>query len=152
MVEDKIIELGYRLPEAPKPLADYVPAVKVDNLIFTSGHVPIVEGEIKIKGKVGAGVSEEEGICAAQVTVLNCLATIKSMIGNLDKIEQIVKLTIFVNSADYFNAQHKIANGASELLTKIFGNMGKHARSAVGVNELPLDAPVEIEMIVKVKN
>ena len=152
MIEDKIKELGYVLPEAPKPLAAYVPAVKVDNLVFTSGQLPMVNGELKIKGKVGAQVSEENGIKAAEICALNCLAAVKSVSGSLDKIEQIVKLTAFVNGADFFTAQPKIANGASELLVKIFGDKGKHARSAVGVSELPLDAPVEIEMIVKLKN
>jgi enamine deaminase RidA (YjgF/YER057c/UK114 family) len=152
MIEDKINELGFKLPEAPKPLAAYIPAVRVGDLVFTSGQGTMVDGELKIKGKIGADISEDEGIHAAEITALNCLAVIKSLVGNLDKIEQIVKLTVFVNSADYFNSQHKIANGASELLVKIFGDKGKHARSAVGVNELPLDTSVEIEMIVKIKN
>ena len=152
MIEDKIKELGYMLPEAPKPLAAYVPAVKVDNMVFTSGQLPTENGVLKIKGKVGAQVSEEDGIKAAEICALNCLSAVKSIIGSLNKIEQIVKLTAFVNSSDYFTSQPKIANGASELLVKIFGEKGKHARSAVGVSELPLDAPVEIEMIVKVKN
>ena len=152
MIEDKIKELGLQLPEASKPLAAYVPAVKIDNLVFTSGQLPMVNGELKIKGKVGAQVSEENGIKAAEICALNCLAAVKSVSGSLDKIEQIVKLTAFVNGADFFIAQPKIANGASELLVKIFGDKGKHARSAVGVSELPLDAPVEIEMIVKLKD
>jgi enamine deaminase RidA (YjgF/YER057c/UK114 family) len=152
MIEDKIKELGLQLPEAPKPLAAYVPAVKIDNLVFTSGQLPMVNGELKIKGKVGAQVNEENGIKAAEICALNCLAAVKAVSGSLDKIEQIVKLTAFVNGADFFTAQPKIANGASELLVKIFGDKGKHARSAVGVSELPLDAPVEIEMIVKLKD
>lgn len=151
MIEDKIKELGYQLPEAPKPLAAYIPALKVDNLVFTSGQLPFVNGELKLKGKVGAQVTEENGIKAAEICALNCLAAIKSVTGSLDKIDQIVKLTAFINSSDFFTAQPKIANGASELLVKIFGDKGKHARSAVGVSELPLDAPVEIEMIVKLK-
>ncbi len=152
MVEDKIKELGLQLPEAPKPLAAYVSAVKVDNLVFTSGQLPIENGVLKIKGKIGSQLNEEEGIKAAEICTLNCLSVIKDVIGSLDKIEQVVKLTAFVNCADYFTSQPKIANGASELLVKIFGDNGKHARSAVGVSELPLDAPVEIEMLVKVKN
>lgn len=152
MIEDKITELGYKLPEAPKPLAAYVPAIKVDNLVFTSGQLPTENGELKYKGKVGAQVNEEDGVKAAEICVLNCLSVIKSVAGSLDNIEQVIKLTAFVNGADYFTGQPKIANGASELLTKIYGDKGKHARSAVGVSELPLDAPVEIEMIVKVKN
>jgi enamine deaminase RidA (YjgF/YER057c/UK114 family) len=152
MVEDKIKELGLQLPEAPKPLAAYVSAVKVDNLVFTSGQLPIENGVLKIKGKIGSQLNEEEGIKAAEICTLNCLSVIKGVIGSLDKIEQVVKLTAFVNCADYFTSQPKIANGASELLVKIFGDNGKHARSAVGVSELPLDAPVEIEMIVKIKS
>ena len=152
MIEDKIKELGYVLPEAPKPLAAYVPALKVDNLVFTSGQLPTESGVLKLKGKIGAAISEEDGVRAAEICALNCLSVIKSLAGSLDKIEQIVKLTAFVNGADFFTAQPKIANGASELLVKIFGDKGKHARSAVGVSELPLDAPVEIEMIVKLKD
>jgi enamine deaminase RidA (YjgF/YER057c/UK114 family) len=152
MIEDKIKELGYVLPEAPKPLAAYVPALKVDNLVFTSGQLPTESGVLKLKGKIGAAVSEEDGVHAAEICALNCLSVIKSVTGSLDKVEQVVKLTAFINSADYFTGQPKIANGASELLVKIFGDKGKHARSAVGVSELPLDAPVEIEMIVKIKN
>ena len=150
MIEDKIKELGFELPDAPKPLAAYVPALKVDNLVFTAGQLPTQKGVLKIAGKVGAEVDEEDGQKAAEICALNCLSVIKGVVGDLDKIEQVVKLTVFVNSADYFTGQPKIANGASELLVKIFGDKGKHVRSAVGVNELPLNAPVEIEMIVKV--
>ena len=150
MIEDKIKELGYELPEAPKPLAAYIPALVVDNLVFTAGQLPTVKGELKAKGKVGSDVSEDDARTAAEISALNCLSVIKSVIGNLDFIEQVVKLTVFVNSADGFTAQPRVANGASELLSKIFSEKGKHVRSAVGVNELPLNAPVEIEMIVKI--
>jgi enamine deaminase RidA (YjgF/YER057c/UK114 family) len=152
MIEDRIKELGFQLPDTPKPLAAYVSAVKVDSLVFTSGQLPIVGGVLKIKGKVGAQVTEEEGVKAAEICALNCLSVIKAVADSLDNIEQVVKMTAFVNGADYFTAQPKIANGASDLIVKIFGDKGKHARSAVGVSELPLDAPVEIEMIVKIKN
>ncbi|HKI77611.1 MAG TPA: RidA family protein [Ignavibacteriaceae bacterium] len=151
MIEEKIKELGLEVPEAAKPLAAYIPAIRMDNLVMTSGQLPTVKGELKFKGKVGKDITEEEGKQAAEICALNCLGAIKRVIGDLDKIEQIVKLTAFVNSADGFTAQPKVANGASELLGKIFGDNGKHARSAVGVNELPIDAPVEIEMIVKLK-
>ncbi len=151
MIEEKIKELGYELPEAPKPLAAYVPALSINDLIFTSGQLPSIKGELKFKGKIGAELDIEDGAKAAEICALNCLSVIKSITGSLDKIEQIVKLTAFVNSADYFTDQPKVANGASELLGKIFGSKGKHVRSAVGVNELPLNAPIEIEMIVKVK-
>ena len=152
MIEEKIKELGFLLPEAPKPLAAYVPAVKVDGFVFTSGQLPTENGVLKYKGKVGAQVSETEGSKAAEICALNCLSVIKSVAGSLDNIEQVVKLTAFVNSADFYSGQPRVANGASELLVKIFGDKGKHARSAVGVSELPLDAPVEIEMIVRLKD
>ena len=151
MIEDKIKELGFVLPEAPKPLAAYVPALKVEKLVYTAGQLPMTKGELKYKGKLGSDISVEDGRSAAEICALNCLAAVKGIIGNLDDIERIVKLTAFVNSADNFTDQPKVANGASELIGKIFGESGKHARSAVGVNELPLNAPVEIEMIVKIK-
>ncbi len=151
MIEDKIKELGFELPEVAKPLAAYIPAKRVGNLIMTSGQVPIVKGELKYSGKVGVDLSEEEGQRAAEICALNCLAAIKSVTGSLDLIEEVIKLTVFVNNRDGFAAQPKIANGASELIGKIFGEKGLHVRSAVGVNGLPLNASVEIEMIVRVR-
>ena len=151
MIEEKIKELGFEVPEVAKPLAAYIPAKQVGNLVMTSGQVPLVKGEILYKGKVGKDLAEEDGIKAAQVCALNCLAAIKSVIGNLDKIVEVVKLTVFVASAEEFTAQPKVANGASELIGKIFGDAGKHVRSAVGVTSLPLNAAVEIEMIVRVE-
>lgn len=151
MIEEKIKELGYILPETPKPLAVYIPAIKVDNLIYTAGQIPLVDGKLYKEGKVGKDLAEEEGKKAAEICALNCLSAIKSVIGDLDKIEQIIKLTVFVNSEDGFTAQPQIANGASELLGKFFGDIGNHVRSAVGVNELPINAPVEVEMIALLK-
>ncbi|MHB8578456.1 MAG: RidA family protein [Ignavibacteriaceae bacterium] len=151
MIENKIEELGFELPEAPKPLAAYIPALVVDKLIFTAGQLPMEKGILNYKGKLGAEISDEEGRQAAEICALNCLSVIKSVIDDLDRIEQVVKLTVFVNSADGFIGQPKIANGASELIGKIFGVKGKHVRSAIGVNELPLNSPIEIEMIVRVK-
>ena len=151
MIEEKIVELGYTLPVVAKPLAAYVPAVKVGDLIFTSGQVPLVDGKIQYIGKVGQEVSEEDAKIAAEICAMNCLAAVKSMLNSLDEVEKIVKLTVFVNSASDFVNQPEVANGASELIGKIFGETGKHARSAVGVNVLPRNASVEIEMIVKVK-
>ena len=151
MVEAKIKELGYTLPEPPKPLAAYIPAIKIDKLVYTAGQLPSINGKLQYKGKVGYNISEEEGQKAAVLSLLNCLAVIKSVCGDLDQIAQIVKLTVFVNSADGFIDQPKVANGASELLLKLFGDAGKHVRSAVGVNELPIDSALEIEMIVKLK-
>ncbi|GBD86278.1 putative endoribonuclease L-PSP [bacterium BMS3Abin03] len=151
MIEERIKELGFELPDTPKPLAAYIPALKTGEYVFTSGQVPMVKGELKYAGKVGFNLSIEEGQKAAQICALNGLSAIKGVINNLDNIERIVKVTVFVNSADGFTDQPKVANGASELLVEIFGESGKHVRSAVGVNELPVDSAVEIEMIVKVK-
>jgi enamine deaminase RidA (YjgF/YER057c/UK114 family) len=150
MIEEKIKELGFELPEVAKPLAAYVPAKQIGNLIMTSGQVPVVKGTIKYSGKVGKELSEEDGQKAAQICALNCLAAIKSVIGNLDKILEVVKLTVFVASAEDFTSQPKVANGASELIGQIFGEAGKHVRSAVGVTALPMNSAVEIEMIVRI--
>ena len=151
MIEDKIKELGYSIPEAPKPLAAYIPAIQTGNLIFTAGQLPVQNGKLIAEGKLGKDVSPEVGMEAAKISALNCLSVVKSIAGSLDKIERIVKVTVFVNSAEGFTAQPQIANGASEFLVNVFGEAGKHVRSAVGVNELPLNAPVEIEMVVQVK-
>ena len=150
MIEEKIKELGLELPEVAKPLAAYIPAKQVGNLVMTSGQVPLVKGVINFAGKVGSDLTEEEGQKAAQICALNCLAAIKGVIGNLDKVVEVVKLTVFVASAETFTSQPKVANGASELIGKIFGESGKHVRSAVGVTSLPLNASVEIEMTVRV--
>ena len=150
MIEEKIKQMGITIPEAAKPLAAYIPALQVGNLVMTSGQVPIAGGVIKFHGKVGKDISEEEGKEAAKLCALNCLSAIKSLIGNLDKVKRVIKLTVFVNSAEGFTAQPKVANGASEFIVEIFGEAGKHVRSAVGVSELPLGSSVEIEMIVEV--
>ncbi|MCH7973716.1 MAG: RidA family protein [Bacteroidetes bacterium] len=152
MIEDKIKKLGFELPEPTKPMAAYLPSVQSGNLVFTAGQIPVVKGELKYKGKVGFILTLEEAQKAAQICVLNCLGVVKSITGSLENIEQIVKLTVFVNSADNFTSQHLVANGASELLGEIFGETGKHARSAIGVNELPGDSAVEIEMVCRVKD
>ena len=151
MIEEKIKELGYTLPESAKPLAAYIPAIKTGELVFTSGQVPVVGGELKYKGKIGADLSVEDGQYAAIICALNGLSAIKGVVGDLNIIEQIIKLTVFVNSANGFTDQPIVANGASEFLGKVFGDAGIHTRSAVGVSELPINSAVEIEMIVKVK-
>lgn len=151
VIEEKLQELGYQLPEAPKPLAAYVPAVYEDKMVFTAGQLPIAEGKLLLTGKVGKDVTIEDAVKSAEVCAINCLSVIKSAIDDLDKIKRILKVTVFVNSADGFSDQPQIANGASEFLVKVFGDKGKHARSAVGVSELPLNAPVEIEMIASVE-
>ncbi|MEL7601665.1 MAG: RidA family protein [Bacillota bacterium] len=151
MVEEKLRQLGIELPETPTPLAAYVPAVKAGDFAYTSGQIPLVKGELKFKGKIGAELTEEEGYQAARICAINCLSALKGAIGDLDKIERIVKVVGFVNSAPGFKMQPKVINGASELLGEVFGDAGKHARSAVGVNELPIDSAVEVEVIVKLK-
>ena len=151
-VEEKIKLMGLNLPAPPKPVAAYVPAVvTADGYVYTAGQIPFVNGELAYKGKVGRDLDEAQGYAAAQVCVLNCLGAVKAAIGSLDRVEQIVKVVGFVASAPGFNAQPKVVNGASELLGKLFGPAGEHARSAVGVAELPLDAACEIELIVKIK-
>lgn len=151
MVEEKLKELGLVIPQTPAPLAAYIPAVQTGKFVFTSGQVPILDGKIKFAGKVGRDLNEQEGQQAAELCALNCLSAIKSAAGDLDNIERIIKLVVFVNSDENFTAQPKVANGASELMIEIFGEKGKHARSAVGVNQLPMNAAVEIEMIVLLK-
>lgn len=152
MFEEKIKQMEITIPEPVKPLAAYIPAMQVGNLVMTSGQVPIASGAVKYQGKVGKDLSEEEGKEAAKLCAINCLSAVKSVIGSLDKINRVLKLTVFIASAEGFTAQPKVANGASELIGEIFGEAGKHVRSAVGVSELPLNSAVEIEMIVEVKN
>ncbi len=151
MIEEKIAQLGFSIPAAPKPLASYIPAIRTGDLVFTAGQLPMKDGSLAYKGKLGKELTEEDGKKAAQVCALNCLSVIKGEIGNLDNISNVIKLTVFVSSAEGFINHPQVANGASDLIKEIFGENGKHVRSAVGVAELPLGAPVEIEMIVKVK-
>jgi enamine deaminase RidA (YjgF/YER057c/UK114 family) len=151
MYEAKLKEMGIELSEAPKPLAAYIPAVQAGDFVYTSGQIPIVAGELKYKGKVGADLTEVQAQEAAKQCAINCLNVIKGVIGSLDKIERIVKVTGYVNSAPGFTSQPKVMNGASEFLGEVFGEAGKHARAAVGVCELPIDAAVEVEIIVKLK-
>ena len=151
MYENRLRELNIIIPETPKPLAAYVPAVKIDKYVYTSGQLPFRDGVLQYTGKVGSAVSVEDAKQASRLAIINCLSAVKSLIGSLDNIEQIVKITVFVSSADGFTNQPEAANGASELLLEIFGDQGKHARSAVGVSELPRGASVEIELIAAVK-
>jgi len=150
-IEHKIKELGLILPEAPKPVAEYIPAKKIGNLVFTSGQGPIKDGKFIYVGKIGGEVSLKEGYESAKICAINCLAAIKSVIGSLDKIDEIIKVKGYVNSTSDFYRQPEVVNGASELIVKIFGEKGKHARSALGTSVLPGNIPVELEMIVKVK-
>ena len=151
-INDKIISLGLTLPTAAAPVAAYVPAVKSGNLVFTAGQLPVLDGKVVKEGKVGAEVSPEDAKALAQICALNALAAI-ALVADLDQIERVVRVGGFVNCAPGFVAIPAVVNGASEFLLKVFGEVnGKHARTAVGVAELPLNAPVEIELIVQLKN
>ncbi|MFC1417780.1 RidA family protein [Streptacidiphilus cavernicola] len=148
--EAKLAELGLTLPEVVPPLASYVPAVRTGEFVFTSGQLPMVGGKLALTGKVGAEVTAEEAKEQARICALNALAAVKSVIGDLDRIEQVVKVVGFVASAPDFTGQPGVVNGASELFGEALGAAGVHARSAVGVAVLPLDAPVEVEIQVRV--
>ena len=151
-INEKIISLGLTLPTATAPVAAYVPAVKSGNLVFTAGQLPVLDGKVVKEGKVGAEVSPEDAKALAQICALNALAAI-ALVADLDQIERVVRVGGFVNCAPGFVAIPAVVNGASEFLLKVFGEVnGKHARTAVGVAELPLNAPVEIELIVQLKN
>jgi enamine deaminase RidA (YjgF/YER057c/UK114 family) len=151
-VKEKLAALGLTLPTAAAPVAAYVPSVKTGNLVFTAGQLPVVDGKLVLTGKVGSDVTAEDAKKMAEICALNALAAI-SLVADIDQIEKIVRVGGFVNGAPGFVAIPAVINGASELLMKIFGDVnGKHARTAVGVAELPLNAPVEIEMVVQLKN
>ncbi|RKE19976.1 RidA family protein [Streptomyces sp. TLI_171] len=151
-VEQKLAELGLTLPEVAAPVAAYVPAVRTGHYVMTSGQLPFVGGTLRSSGKVGAEVTAEEAKELAQICALNALAAVKSVIGDLDKVEQVVKVVGFVASAPDFTGQPGVVNGTSELLGQVFGDKGVHARSAVGVAVLPLDAPVEVELMVRIRD
>ncbi|GAA2827517.1 RidA family protein [Kitasatospora sp. CM 4170] len=150
-VEEKLAELGLTLPPVAAPVAAYVPALRTGEFVFTSGQLPMVGGKLPSTGKVGAEVTPEEAKQLAQTCALNALAAVKSVIGDLDLIERVVKVVGFVASAPDFTGQPAVINGASELLGQVLGEAGVHARSAVGVTVLPLDAPVEVELQVRIK-
>lgn len=149
--EKKLKELGIVLPESPKPVANYVRAVRTGNLLFVSGHGPYNDGKTLISGKLGKEVTLEEGYKTARNVALNCLASIRASLGSLDKVRRVVKLLGMVNCTEEFKDQPKVVNGASDLLVEIFGEEGRHARSAVGMQALPNQIPVEIEMILEVE-
>lgn len=146
-VERRLAELGIELPDVAAPVAAYVPAVVTGNYVYTSGQLPFVSGVLPAAGKVGAGVPAEDAAGYAATCAVNALAAIKAQIGDLDRISRIVKVVGFVASDPTFTGQPAVINGASELLGKVFGEAGAHARSAVGVAVLPLDSPVEVEVI-----
>jgi enamine deaminase RidA (YjgF/YER057c/UK114 family) len=145
----RLAELGIELPPVVPPVAAYVPAVRTGDLVYTAGQVPVVGGSLAQTGKVGAGVSPEDGKALARICGLNALAAVHSLVG-IDAVTRVVKVVGFVASAPGFSGQPGVVNGASELFGNVFGDAGAHARSAVGVSELPLDAPVEVELIVEV--
>jgi enamine deaminase RidA (YjgF/YER057c/UK114 family) len=150
-VESKLNELKLSLPEPPKPIAAYIPAKQTGNLVFTAGQLPMVNGELISKGLLGQGVDIDDANKAARICTLNALAAIKGVIGDLDRIKQIVRVVGYVASVPTFTQQPAVVNGASELLLEIFGENGKHARSAVGMAVLPLNASVEIELTVEIE-
>jgi enamine deaminase RidA (YjgF/YER057c/UK114 family) len=148
--EERIAELGLTLPEVVPPLAAYAPTARSGNLVFTAGQLPARDGAMLATGKLGAEVSAEQGYECARQCAINALAAIKAEIGELSAVKRVVKAVVFVASTPDFTGQPQVANGASELLGEVFGDAGKHARSAVGVAVLPLDVPVEVELVVEV--
>ena len=149
-VEARLAALGLPVPQVTVPLAAYIPAVRTGNLVYTSGQLPMIDGALAATGKVGGDVSAEEAAELAKICALNAIAAVRSVIGDLDKVVRVVKVVGFVASTPEFTGQPAVVNGASNLLKEAFGDAGVHARSAVGVAALPLDAPVEVEMIVEV--
>ena len=148
--EEKLAELGLAVPDVAKPVAAYVPAVRTGNHVYTSGQLQMRDGQLMATGKVGGEVSQEDAVECARQCGLNALAAIRAEIGELSAIKRVVKVVAFVASTTDFTAQPQVANGVSELLGEVFGDAGRHARSAVGVPVLPLDAPVEVELVVEV--
>lgn len=148
--EGRLVELGISLPVLPPPVAVYVPAVRTGRIVYASGQTPTVEGVLQVRGKVGGDVTVEDGQRAARLAALNCLAEVRALLGSLDLVSRVVRLTGYVASAPGFGEQPSVINGASELLEQVFGEAGRHARSAIGVAELPFGAPVEVELIVEV--
>jgi enamine deaminase RidA (YjgF/YER057c/UK114 family) len=149
-VTERLAALGLTLPPVAAPVAAYVPAVRSGSYVYTSGQLPLVDGKLQGTGKVGDGVTPEEAAALARIAALNALAAAASVAGGLDSIVRIVKVTCFVASAPAFTGQAQVANGASELLIEVLGDAGRHARSAVGMAVLPLDTPVEVELIAEV--
>jgi len=150
-VESKLKELGFTLPNPPKPVAAYLPAVQVGNLLFLSGTTCYENGKLVYTGRVGTELTMEQGYLAARQAMLNLLSVVKAELGDLDRVERVVKVNGYVNSAPDFDRQPAVINGASELLVKVFGPRGKHARTSIGVSDLPGHIPVEIEMVVQVR-
>jgi len=148
--EERLAELGLTLPDVVPPVAAYIPAVRSGSLVWTSGQLPMVGGAMTVTGKVGAEVDADAAKALARICALNALAAIRSVTGELSAVRRVVKVVVYVASAPDFTGQPGVGNGASELLGEVFGDAGRHARSAVGVAVLPLDAPVEVEVVVEV--
>jgi enamine deaminase RidA (YjgF/YER057c/UK114 family) len=148
--EEKLAELGLAVPEVAKPVAAYIPAIRSGIHVFTSGQLPMRDGQLITTGKVGGEVTAEEAVECARQCALNALAAVRAEIGELSNVKRVVKVVAFVASTPDFTGQPGVANGVSELLGEVFGDAGRHARSAVGVPVLPLDAPVEVELVVEV--
>jgi enamine deaminase RidA (YjgF/YER057c/UK114 family) len=148
--EERLADLGLSVPDVAKPVAAYVPALRSGNYVYTSGQLPMRDGQLMLTGKVGDDVTQEEAVECARQCALNALAAVRAEVGELSAVKQIVKVVAFVASTPDFTAQPLVANGVSELLGEVFGEAGRHARSAVGVNVLPLDSPVEVELVVEV--
>ncbi|HEX2896337.1 MAG TPA: RidA family protein [Marmoricola sp.] len=148
--EERLGELGLAVPEVATPVAAYIPAVRSGNHVFTSGQLPMQSGQLMATGKVGGEVTQEEAVACARQCALNALAAVRAEVGELSAVKRIVKVVAYVASTPDFTAQPLVANGVSELLGEVFGEAGRHARSAVGVPVLPLDAPVEVELVVEV--
>ena len=150
-IEKHIEELGISLPQAAAPAAMYVPVKQAGNLLFVSGQIPVVDGKLAYTGYAGDDKTLDDAKAAARVCAINIVAAVKAFLGDLDKVKSIVKITCFVSSKTGFNEQHLVANGASELLFEVFGEAGRHTRSAVAVNQLPLGALCEVEAIIEVE-
>jgi enamine deaminase RidA (YjgF/YER057c/UK114 family) len=148
--EERLADLGLEVPEVAKPVAAYVPAIRTGNYVYTSGQLPMRGGQLITTGKVGGEVTAEEAVECAQQCALNAIAAVRTVVGDLARVTRVVKVVAFVASTPDYTGQPGVANGASELLGAVFGEAGQHARSAVGVPVLPLDAPVEVEMVVEV--
>lgn len=150
--EEKLLALNIKIPSPPEPVAAYVPGVRVGNMVYSSGQLPVAGGEIRYQGKLGRELSVEEGYAAARLCILNCLGVVQELAGSLNRVKRIVKVTGFVAGVEGFTQQPAVVNGASELLGEIFGPSGRHARSAVGVADLPLGVPVEIELVAQLQD
>ncbi|MDQ0871488.1 enamine deaminase RidA (YjgF/YER057c/UK114 family) [Paenibacillus sp. V4I3] len=151
-IEQRLQDLGITLPASPEPRFTYIPCNQTGNLIYLSGQDCRINGELMYEGKLGREVTIEQGQAAARQTIINCLAVMKGYLGDLDRVVKIVKMLGFVNSAPGFGDQPYVINGASDLLVAVFGEQGKHARSAIGTSDLPFHTPVEIELIVEVRD